>query len=564
MKNSKKLKSVALFVLIVLQAAALLACSKADTTQGQSGTNESATEGQREKGSLIVSMDWPLYIDPAVGSKGSDSVAVLNMYDTLTFPNSDGTISPNVAESWDVSDDAMVYTFHLRDDVKFHSGNPLTASDIKYSMDRLMTIGEGFAYIFSGVVKDVTVIDDKTVQFNLNVPSGTLPGMLIRLYILDEKAVKEYTEASGDYGDNGDYGKKWLLTNDAGSGPYQVREMKTEEYLVMERYDDYWKGWEEGTPESVKLVGGLEETAQRTMISRGELDISSDALTEDTYNAMDNMNDVDVIRSLSGVNVNLMLNTKLAPTDDIHVRKAMVYAVDYDTIVNDIYVGSNKSTGPVVAGMTAAALSESDMPYKLDKEKAMEELKQSPYYDQLINGEMTINFTYCTEGGEQQKKLALLIQSEMAELGVTVEITGKTFATMMTDADAVDTTPNASIVAFAPSYLDAGSILKTRYSSSSTGSWEQMEWLQDSEIDALIDDALITVDEQERNNKYKEIEKKLIDLCPTIWLFDAASTMAYRSSYIKVWPSIDMYNAGEQFIYSMGYGNYFRDFRLAE
>lgn len=559
----KSFKTTIAILLLVTILAGTVGCGNTGETSSSSNNGADGTGAGREKGSIVMSMDWPLFIDPAVGSKGSDSVAALNMYDTLIFPNSDGTISSHVAENWDVSDDSAIYTFHLRDDVIFHSGNKLTASDVKFSMDRLLNIGEGFAYLFTDVVQEVKVIDDQTVQFTLKVPSGTFTSMLTRLYILDEETVRAHINPNGSYGENGDYGKEWLLVNDAGSGPYKVREMKTEEYLVMERYADYWAGWEEKAPESIKIVGGLDGTAVRTMISRGELDITNDAQTPEAYDAMDAMDGVDVTRSLNGVNVNLMLNTKKAPTDDVHVRRAMAYAIDRDSIINNIYIGGKKSTGPVVAGMTAAALTEDDMPYNFSMEKALEELKQSKYYDQLTAGKMAISFTWCSEGGLQQEKLALFIQASMAAIGVDVEITGKPFATMMTDAQTAETTPNASIVSFTPAYLDAGSILKTRYHSSSCGSWEQMEWLQDNKIDSMISDALVIVDQKERNDKYKEIGKELVELCPTIWLFDSATRCAYRSNHIEVWPAVEKSIEGESFLYAMGYQYYFRDFRIA-
>lgn len=560
MKKSFK-TTIAIFLLVSIFAGAT-GCSNAGETPSSNNDVGGAAIG-REKGSLVMSIDWPTLIDPALSSKNSDSIAALNMYDTLIFPNSDGTVSPHVASNWDVSDDSKVYTFHLRDDVIFHSGNKLTASDVKFSVDRLLSIGEGFAYLFTDIIEDVKVIDDQTVQFSLNVPLGTFTSMITRIYILDEETVRSHINPQGSYGENGDYGKEWLLVNDAGSGPYKVREMKTEEYLIMERNADYWGGWEESAPESIKLLGGLEATAVRTMISRGELDITDDTQTPEAYNAMDAMDGVDILRYLSGVNVNLMLNTKMAPTDDVHVRRALAYATDYDSIINNIYIGSKKSTGPVVAGMSAAALEEDDMPYGFNLEKATEELKQSKYYDQLMSGDMSVSFTWCAEGGLQQEKLALFIQASMAKIGVNVEITGKPFATMMSDAQTVETTPNASIVAFSPAYSDAGSILKTRYHSSSCGSWEQMEWLQDNEIDTMISTALITVDQDERNNMYKEIGKELVELSPTVWLFDAATTCAYRSNYINVWPAVEKNIAEESFLYVMGYQYYFKDFKIA-
>lgn len=560
----KGFKTITAIFLLMSILSGIVGCADTGEAPASSGngTNTAGAAG-REKGSIVLAVDWPTLIDPAVGSKASDSIAMLNMYDTLVFPESDGTVSPFVADKWDVSDDSKVYTFYLRDDVIFHSGNKLTASDVKFSMDRLLDIGEGFAYIFNDIVQDCEVIDEHTVKFVLTGQSGTFTSMLTRLYILDEKSVREHIGTNGSYGENGDYGKGWLLTNDAGSGPYKVREMKTEEYLIVERYADYWGGWEDNAPESVKMLGGLDGTAVRTMISRGELDITGDSETHEAYEAMDAMDGVDIASYLSGVNFNLMLNTKTAPTDDVHVRRAMAFATDYDSIINNIFMGSEKATGPVVMGMAAAALTEDDMPYKFDIKKAEEELKQSKYYEQMISGEMPVSFVWCTEGGLQQEKLALFFQASMAKIGVNVEITGKPFATMMTDAQTIETTPDASCVAFAPAYSDAGSVLKTRYHSGSCGSWEQMEWLQDASIDSQISAAIVTVDQDERNNMYKEIGKKLVELCPTIWLFDVATTCAYRSDHINVWPVVEKNNSGESFLYAMGYQYYFRDFRVA-
>ena len=525
------------------------------------GSGTDNTSG-RDPMSLIIPVDWPAYIDPAVGSKAADCISFVNMYDTLVLPNSDTSISPLVAESWETNADSTVYTFHLRNDVVFHSGNPLKASDVAFSMNRLTTIGEGFAYLFTSLVQSVDVVDDYTVQFTLSEPSGLFPNLLIRLYILDEATVMANIVADGTYGDFGDYGKNFLLTNDAGSGPYMVKEMLTEEHLTMQKFADYWMGWDDKpqAPETVKLLGGVDTTSMKTMIARNELDASDDAQTAETYAALDELEGVDVVRAPIGVNFNIMLNTQLAPTDDIHVRKAMAYATDYDTIANDIYTGSTKATGPIVGGM-AGALTNEECPYKYDLDMATAELQQSPYYADLTSGAMKISLTYCTEGGTQQENLALLIQAGMAALGVTVEITGKPFATMMTDAQTIETTPNASFVAFAPSYLDGSGYLKNRYHSSSCGTWEQMEWLQNAEIDALIDQAMSTMDQEARNALYKEISLKLMELCPTVWMVDLASSSAYRSGYY-VSPVGEMFAAGQDFIFAMGYSCYYRDYKI--
>ena len=536
--------------------------SSGSTTAAPAPSGETTSAVNRGDKTIIMRENWPTYIDPGVGSKLSDSYAFLNMYDTLTFPVSDGSLQPNLAKSWEANADSTVYTFHLRDDVKFHSGNPFTANDVKFSMDRMLTLGEGYAYLFLDIVNSVDVIDDYTVRFNLKNPSGTFPEIAIRLYVLDEKLVRENFAASGSYGEFGDYGKAWLLVNDAGSGPYKVKEMRTEEFLLMERHADYWGGWQGGEPEVIKMQGGLEVTTVRTMVSRGELDLTDYLLPPETFAELNAMDGVTVVPIPTGANYNVMLNTQLAPTDDVHVRRAMAYALDYQTLLDNVFPGARKATGPVVLGMTDAALKPEENPYNYNLEQAKAELEQSPYYDDIISGRMPIALTWCSEGGSIAEKVALTIQAGMSAIGAKVEITGKPFATMMTDAQTVETTPNASLVEYGSPYLDGGGFLKARYHSSSCGTWEQMEWLQSPEIDKMIEDAMKIADPDERNAKYLELQRMLVDLCPTIWMFDIAGSFGYRTNQISAFPAAEMAAAGKSIVYAMGYHMYFRDFRM--
>ncbi len=223
---------------------------------------------------LRVTFSWPTYIDPAVGSDFSSSSSLCNLYDTLVFPTTAGGVEPHVAESWEVSDDGLTWTFDLKEGIKFHNGSELTASDVAFSMNRMLEIGEGYAYVFLGTVESATALDDYTVQFKLARPSGIFLISLVRLYIADEEQVMANIITPGPYGDNGDYGKEWLLTHDAGSGPYTVKEFPLEEYLLMEKYDGWFGTFHPNAPAEVKFIGTTEPATVRTLMSRGELEIT--------------------------------------------------------------------------------------------------------------------------------------------------------------------------------------------------------------------------------------------------------------------------------------------------
>lgn len=509
--------------------------------------------------------DWPTYIDPAVGTDFSDTMAIVNLYDTLVFPNLDGSIRPHLAEKWDISDDFLAYTFYLRKDVKFHNGDELTAEDVVFSTERLFDIGEGFAYllqtkdsqgnIVSGI-ESVKAVDDYTVEFNLVRPFGPFVPALVRLYILNKSQVMENIDKSDTmYGEMGDYGKTWLLTNDAGSGPYMVKEMKMEESLLGEKFDDYWAGWEENAPDFFREFAFPGEVAIRTMMRNRDMEITSETLPTEAYDALSEIPGIEAPAYLSDHNLQIMLNTKVPPTDDIHVRKALSWVMDYDAVVNDIWPYYEQAIGPVP--QTLPGHNKDVFQYSYNLEKAKEEMAKSAYAGQE---DIPFTLSWCAEVPDEEK-VALLLQVNAADIGIDVEIFKNPFGVMIDDAQTVETTPNGSVVYVAAHYNEAGSILETRYHSKSQGTWEQCEWLGSSEIDKDIEDALATVDRDERFEKYGEIQHKLVELAPTIWLADQALQFGYQAAYV-VWPIAEAIKAEKPCVPPMGYNFYVRDMKV--
>ncbi|GAF79557.1 unnamed protein product, partial [marine sediment metagenome] len=164
---------------------------------------------------------WPTRIDPAVGSDGSSRAAIPNLYNSLVRITPEGVVGPELAESWEVTNGGLTYTFELREGVMAHSGNEITAEDVVFSMDRMLTMGEGLAYLFLPYIDETTAVDTYTVQFDLLKNFGPILTVMPNFFVQDEETVMEHL-GEGEYGDLGDYGKEWLMTHDAGSGPYMV------------------------------------------------------------------------------------------------------------------------------------------------------------------------------------------------------------------------------------------------------------------------------------------------------------------------------------------------------
>jgi len=518
----------------------------------------SSTGYAQQEASVIRQSGTPAYkIDPAVGSAFASGVALCNIYDSLVFPNPDGSLKPLLANSWEISEDGLTYTFDLVPRAKFRNGDELTADDVVFSMERIITIGEGWGYLFIDAVEGAKVLGKYKVQITLKKPFGSFLNTLVRLYILDKDQVMAHIQ-DGIYGEFGDYGKGWLLDHDAGSGPYQVKENKVPEYLLLEKFDDYWDGWEnkEDAPQYYKLLGTREPITVKTLFSTGEIELSDSWQSSETYAELDKMPNVDLSSYFMGNIMNIMLNTKKPPTDDVHLRKALAYCFDYEQAVNKVYPGSRLVSGPV--GLDIPGCNPNLKPYRQDYAKAEEELKQSPYYGKLEQYPVTINWL---ETVPDEEKISLMLQANAAKLGIKVELVKAPWVAIVSNMGNPETTHNGTIVYNTPSYPDAGSMLEIRYHSRSCGSFDQGEWLQNPEIDAMIDDAIATIDQKERFQKYYVIQEKIMELCPTIFIGEQSFNYAYRSDYV-VFPTLEATKQGKPHTQFMGYDFYFRDFKV--
>jgi len=484
-----------------------------------------------EKRALRVTFSWPTWIDPAVGSDFSSTSSLCNLYDTLVFPNTAGGVDAGVADSWETSADGLTWTFHLKKGVKFHDGSEMTAGDVAFSMNRLLEVGEGLAYVFLGTVESASAPDDYTVEFNLAQPSGLFLISLIRLYIADEQQVMDNIVTPGPHGDKGDYGKEYLLTHDAGSGPYMVKEFPLEEYLLMEKYDDWHGTFAADAPDEVRFIATTEAATVRTLMSRQELEITDQWQTVEALNALGEVDGVDVAAFPVLTEFYYMIHTKKPPTDDVHFRRAMAYAFDYDAAVALEWEGTQQSRGPVPA--ITAGHNPDVFVFERDLDKAREELALSAYADKL--DEVSVDVHWITEVPAEEK-WALLFQANMAEVGINVNIVGTPWMSVVEETASQEASPHIVTIYVSADFPEAGSLLKVRYHSDAAATWSQNEWLLDPALDAKIDDALLTLDAAERYAKYAELQDEIVDLCPSIFLYDQVQKHGYQSAYVD-WPA---------------------------
>jgi peptide/nickel transport system substrate-binding protein len=136
-----------------------------------------------------------------------------------------------------------------------------------------------------------------------------------------------------------------------------------------------------------------------------------------------------------------------------------------------------------------------------------------------------------------EEKVALLFMSNMADIGIKVNVVKVPWLGVVEEMTNIDTSPHIVTVFVAPHYAEAGSLLESRYHSRSAATWEQNEWLLDPQIDAMIEKAITTIDREARFKLYQDIQKKIDEICPSLFMFEQAQKHAYQAAYIE-WPAI--------------------------
>lgn len=531
---SRKGWIIAIAIVVIIVAASITYV----VTRPGNNTTSSLTKAQQ-----TLSVTWANVpnIDPAIGSDEASSAALVNLYDSLVFPTASGGVVPDLATSWNVSSNGLVYTFHLRTGVTFHNGDNLNASDVVFSMNRLLAMGQGYSYLFSPYVKSTTAPNATTVVFTLKSSFAPFLGSLVRLYVLDKKQVMANI-AQGSYGSNGDYGSTWLLSHDAGSGPYTVQYINPETNLTIKEYPNYWQGVNPKQPKYMDFIGTTQTSTVQALFASKGIQITDMWQQYSTVQSMVTNPGAKMAKYLSSEEMYLMLNTQKAPTNDIYVREAMSYALNYTAIVDQAFPGNTLSSGPVPSVLPGHNSSLPQSHQNLTK--AQDLIKQSKYYGNLANYPITY---YWVTAVPAEQKMALQFASDMQKIGLTVNVVGVPWLTVVADLANVSSSPNIVSVETAASYFEAGSILQEMFTNAAQGTWEQNFWLNTSTINNAINAAVKIQNQTARFQAYGNVQKMIYDQYIGIYPFDVTEVRAYYPGIV------DWYSANGNTIGLLGY-----------
>ncbi|MEZ4735807.1 MAG: ABC transporter substrate-binding protein [Caldilineaceae bacterium] len=502
----------ALFTFIVIVSLVLVACAPAPAANeaAQSAAAEAPAAGSKI---LLYGGNQDIdNIDPATGENYSINAALISLYDAL-FITRGNELQPNLVESYEVSDDAKVFTFTLKQNAKFHDGSAVNADAVVYSFNRLRTLQGPPTYRWAGIATAdaAKALDEFTVEFTLEQPFAPFVGTLTQLYIVNPAIVE------ANKGD--DFGQSYLKEHEAGSGPFTQGRWEIGNLYEFTAVPEYWGGWR-----SENHIDGFLWIIKRDSASQVNSLLAGETHIADTIDGQDaekiSQNSGFVIYENSGYFINtLKMNTQGEYTSDPNVRKAIAYAMNYEQlpVVQDIPV--QVLPGPTPLNFIGA-VQDLEVP-TYDIAKAKEYLAQSPWPD----GGFTLDYVYVTDLTREEVTGLLLLEG-LKELNITLNMTPMLWPDMVASCASPETGPDLINIYTQPAYLDPDAHLYNQYHSGQWGSFNSCNFYKNEEVDTLLDDARTLGDEAQRMEKYAEAQRLIAADQPSIWTYTENTMIA--------------------------------------
>lgn len=501
-----------------------------------------ASVAMAQSGAITVGFRGdPGNVDPAATMPTNNTWFMFyNVYERLCRADKD---DPNnvigvLATSWETNEDGSTWTFTLRKGVKFHDGTDFTAKDVKYSFDRLLGIALGPSEWFANVVDTVTIDDSYTVTFKLKKPYPLFPNLLTALdgpYIVSSAAFQAHATSDDPWAED------WAKDNMVGTGPYKIGQWVREQYVRLEAFPDYWRGWSGSHFATVNYRVVREPSSRKLGLLTGTLDYAEDISFTDIPSLV--MNPDVTVHANSTTQLWLVhMNNGRAPLDDPLVRQALSYAFPYADTIQYIFQGyAVQAQGALGRGLLYH--NPNVTIYNTDLEKAKDLLAQAGYPD----GGFTLDLLYIT-GLDYQRQIGEAFQANLAELGITLELRSYPWATIVElNSLPADERPYTSIRYNAPDFNDPFSqTFKPIFECGQAWNWSLY---CNKTYDQLLEQAETTTDASEIEQIAYQLQQLVVDEAACIYVAEGTQVAGLRGN-IQGYYSIAFY-PGIAYIYDM-------------
>lgn len=463
--------------------------------------------GQPKQGGTFVAVGHQevptLSPDKAVGSV--PTFVIQQLYNALVETDENFEIQPVLAESYEISDDGLIYTFKLREGVLFHDGEEFTSEDVKYTYeyygnpDNATVTGNEYAD-----VESIETPDDYTVVVILRQPNATF----LRLTATNFIVPQHYHSEVGEEG---------FEIAPIGTGPYKLKEWRAAEFTEFEAFEDHFRGRPNIDVVRQNIIP--EPSVRAIAVQTGEADTMTwPPLIEDNLAFLADTDNYTTLKSTATAVNHFILNNKHPILSDKRVRKAMLYALDRERQISDVQQGA----ATVATANLSPAIEEFYEPdvitYDYDPDRAVELLEEAGWIlgDDGIrekDGEK-LTFTMTTITGDQARRpQAEILQQQLKEVGIDMQLAEAPISSIQTGLR--NNTVDASLYNWTYGGQFGDPDAPTTLVSTGPSNWSNFE---NAEVDELMEKGRAETDPDKRREYYREIQKIVAEEVPFLFV----------------------------------------------
>ena len=459
--------------------------------------------GKADDSSQIVvgiAQDLEDSLDPHKAVAAGTKEILFNVFEGLLKPDHDGNIIPAVASDYEVLEDGQCYVFTLREGVMFHNNVPVTAEDVKYSLEKIAgMMGDEPMIPAYSLIDKVEIVSDNTVSVHLSEPDVDFPAYLAMV----NAAIIPKDNANPD-------------AIAIGTGPYKYESRSVLQNIILSKNDDYWgdKAYIERVV--FNIVPEMDTVVMN--LRGGSLDMY-EHLTIDQVNQLTDQ--FEILEGTMNLVQALYLNNDVKPFDDIRVRQAMCYAVDVDEMLTltaegkGIHIGSS-----MFPAFNKYYMPELAQHYTHDIQKAKDLLKEAGYPNGF-DMEITVPSNY-----QPHINTAEVLVQQLKEVGINASIKLVEWNTWLNDTY-IGRNYQSTVIGVDASYMTARSLLERFYSSSDVNFVN----FSSEEYDNLYEKVIVSTDDNEKTEIYKRMEEILTEDAANVYLQDMAEFVALNKKF---------------------------------